>query len=388
MCRMTSLQLVTKNVLRSKRRSLLTVVSISFSMLLLSLMIMIWHSFYLDTLGASSALRLVTRPRGSSYFMLALPSYYEKKIRSLPGVVNVTRCNMFAGLYRDERSENAFAQIGTDPKTFLGVHPDYKIAPDQAANWESDPTGAVADSALAKKYGWKIGDRLRLKGSAVPVNLELTLRGVYDAPLPTQSVIFNWRYVEQSDHAIEGLNNLYIILTDSSASMNRLATDVDALFRNSTEPTRTETEKAFALEFVEMLGNLRAFIATICMAALFTTALVCANTMAMSIRERTREMGVLRTVGFTRRRIVSLCVAEGIAVASAGAFFAALSSYCGLFVISHSSEWQLYSGALKITRLNFVLLFATAALIGFASAIIPSYRATTIPIASALRHTR
>jgi putative ABC transport system permease protein len=251
-------------------------------MMLLSLMIAIWRSFYVDTLGTTSALRLVTRPQGSSYFMLALPSYYEKKIRSLPGVVSVTRCNLFAGLYRNERSENVFAQLGTDPKAFLEVHPDYRIAPDQAANWESDPAGAIADRGLAEKNGWKVGDRLTLIGSIVPVKLELTIRGIFDPPISTQAVIFNWQYVEHSDHSISGRNNLFLILTDSPQSMRRVASQVDNLFHNSAEPTRTETEKAFELEFLEMLGNVKAFIAAICMAALFTTTLVCANTMGMS----------------------------------------------------------------------------------------------------------
>ena len=258
------------------------VLSITFSMMLLSLMITIWRSFYVDTLGTTSALRLVTRPQGSSYFMLALPSYYEKKIRSLPGVVSVTRCNLFAGLYRNERSENVFAQLGTDPKAFLEVHPDYRIAPDQAANWESDRAGAIADRGLAEKNGWKVGDRLTLIGSIVPVKLELTIRGIFDPPISTQAVIFNWQYVEHSDHSISGRNNLFLILTDSPQSMRRVASQVDNLFHNSAEPTRTETEKAFELEFLEMLGNVKAFIAAICMAALFTTTLVCANTMGMS----------------------------------------------------------------------------------------------------------
>ena len=384
---MTFFQLVTKNSLRKRRRSLLTLISITFSMMLLSLMITIWRSFYLHTLGTTSALRLVTRPRGSSYFMLALPSYYDKKIRAVPGVVSVTRCNMFAGLYRGERSENAFAQIGTDPKTFLEVHPDYKIAPDQEANWESDPAGAIADRGLAQRYRWKIGDRVMLRGETVPINLELTIRGIYDAPVPTQSVIFNWAYVEQSDRSIEGLNNLYLILADSPESMNRIAADVDALFRNSPEPTRTETEKTFELEFLAMLGNVKAFIAAICMAALFTTTLACANTMAMSIRERTRELGVLRTLGFNRSRIVALCLAEGVALASAGAFVAALCSYGVLIATSHSSEWRLYSAVLKVTPLSLLLLFATAVLIGITSTIIPCYHAALIPIASALRYT-
>src|SRR3989442_9708720 len=160
---MTFPLLVVKNAVRNRRRSLLTIISLSFSLMLLLLLMVIWRSLYLDTLGSTSALRLVTRPRGASYFMLTLPSYYEQKIRSIPGVVSATRCNLFGGVYHNEQSENVFAQIGADPKSFLDVHPDYKIASEQAASWETDPAGAIADRGLAEKYGWRIGDRLLLK---------------------------------------------------------------------------------------------------------------------------------------------------------------------------------------------------------------------------------
>ena len=220
----------------------------------------------------------------------------------------------------------------------------------------------------------------------MPINLELTIRGVFDPPIPTQAVIFNWQYAERSVPSISGRNNLYLILTDSPRSMSSVATDVDALFHNSTEPTRTETEKAFELEFLEMLGNVKAFIASICMAALFTTALVCANTMAMSIRERTQEFGVLRTLGFTQRRIVGLCIAEAVTVSATGALAAALASYGLVFGLAHSPEWRLYGAVLKITPLTLIALLPAAGFIGVLSAAIPSYRASRMPIAQALRH--
>jgi putative ABC transport system permease protein len=276
--------------------------------------------------------------------------------------------------------------LGTDPKTFLQVHPDYKIAADEAGNWERDPAGAIVDRDLAAKYHWKVGNRLFLKGSTVPVNLELSVRGIFDAPVPTQAVIFNWEYVEQAERSISGRNNLYLILTDSPESASRVPTKVDALFHNSTEPTRTETEKQFELEFLEMLGNVKAFLLGICMAALFTTALVSTNTMAMSTRERTRELGVLRALGFNRRRIVGLCIAESVALSTAGSFVAGLASYCLLFVTKPSSEWRLYSAVLKITPLSLLILVVSAVVIGTLSAVVPSYRAALMPIASALRH--
>ena len=135
---------VAKNAFRNKRRSMLTILSIGFSLLLQTIMMAVWRSFYIDPLGTESALRLIVRPRVSSYLMLSLPSYYQEKIMVVPGVVNVTPCNLFAGLYTNDKSENSFAQIGTDSHTFLKVHQDYEIPQDQVAAWQKDRAGSNA----------------------------------------------------------------------------------------------------------------------------------------------------------------------------------------------------------------------------------------------------
>ena len=169
------------------------------------------------------------------------------------------------------------------------------------AAWQKDRAGTIVDSQLAKKYGWKLGDGMVVKGSSFPVNLELNIRGIFKAPIPTQAIIFDWQYVEEAVREAKGRDNMFSVLADSPQSVSRVATAVDALFHNSTVPTKTETEKAFELDFISMLGNVKAFILSICGAVLFTTLLVSANTMAMSIRERTLEVAVLRTLGYPRR---------------------------------------------------------------------------------------
>jgi putative ABC transport system permease protein len=377
---------VAKNAFRNKRRSMLTVLSIGFSMLLLTIMATVWRSFYIDQLGTESALRLVVRPRVSSYLMLSLPSHYQEQILKVPGVVNVTPCNLFAGLYKNDKSENVFAQIGTDSHTFLKVHPDYEIAQDQVAAWQKDRAGAIVDSQLAKKYGWKPGDRIVVKGSIFPVNLELNIRGVFRAPIPTQAIIFDWRYVEEAVREAKGRDNMFLILADSPQSVSRVATVVDALFKNSTAPTRTETEKAFELGFISMLGNVKAFILTICGAVLFTTLLVLANTITMSIRERTREVAVLKTLGYSRQTILALFLGEAVTLSTTGGVLGSLTAYCLVYAIAHSAEGQLYGGVLKVTFPTLVVVLPVSALVGFLSAAIPSYRASQIDIVEGLRH--
>lgn len=377
---------VAKNAFRNKRRSVLTILSIGFSLLLLTIMMAVWRSFYIDQLGTESALRLIVRPRVSSYLMLSLPSYYQEKIMVVPGVVNVTPCNLFAGLYKNDNSENSFAQIGTDSHTFLKVHPDYEIAQDQVAAWQKDRAGTIVDSQLAKKYGWKPGDRIVVKGSIFSVNLELNIRGIFKAPIPTQAIIFDWQYVEEAVREAKGRDNMFLVLADSPQSVSRVATAVDALFHNSTVPTKTEPEKAFELDFISMLGNVKAFILGICGAVLFTTLLVSANTMAMSIRERTREVAVLRTLGYPRWTILGLFVGEAITLSMTGGVLGSSTAYCLLYAITHSAQGQLYGGVLKITPSTLVLVLLVSALVGFLSAAIPSYRASRMDIVEGLRH--
>src|ERR1700686_5165467 len=154
---MTLSSFVVKNAFAHKRRSLLTVASIGFSLLLLTLMMTMWRSFYLDQGAPDSAKRVITRDRVSLSFLL--PGYYREKIRTLPGVVAVAPMIYFGGKYKDDRPENSFSQVATDPEEYLKVATDKIVPADQVIAWQRDRAGALVDVELAKHFGWKIGDR-------------------------------------------------------------------------------------------------------------------------------------------------------------------------------------------------------------------------------------
>ena len=313
---MTLTRFVTKSAFRNKRRSILTALSITFSLVLLTLMMTIWHSFYIDQGSAQSAQRLITRHRVSlTEFM---PIYYREKIRTVPGVIAVAPTQWFGGLYKDDKPENFFAQFATDPDEIFKVQTDFKIPDDQLTAWQHDQAGAVVDSELMKKFGWKIGDRITLKGTIFPVNPELMIRGVFTAPQPTITLYFNRKYVEEAVPFFKGKTGTFNILADSADDVPKIASGVDAMFHNSPEPTKTESEKASQLSFINSLGNVKAFILSICFAVVFATLLVSANTMAMSIRERTREVAVLKTLGFTQQKILGLYVSESVTYTQLG----------------------------------------------------------------------
>jgi len=380
---MTLTRFVTKNAFRNKRRSTLTVLSIAFSLLLLTLMMTIWRAFYLDHGSAESAQRLVVRHRVSLTF--SLPSYYREKIRAVPGVVSVVPVSWFGGIYKDAKPENFFAQFGTDPDEFFKVYRDLQISPEQVTAWQRDRQGVIVDDYLANKYAWKLGDRIVLQGTIYPVNLELYIRGIYHSDPDNKSVYFNAKYVEEAVAWFKGQAGTFSILAASPADVSGIASTVDDMFRNSPQPTKAESEKAFGLEFVAMMGNVKAFILIICMAVVFATLLVSANTMAMSIRERTREVAVLKTLGFTRRSVLSLFVSEAVALALAGGLIGTALAYLLVYGLTHSRQFISFF-PMKVTPGMWVVAAFIAGLVGLMSALVPSYHASKVNIVDGLRH--
>jgi len=380
---MTLTRFVTKNAFRNKRRSTLTVLSIAFSLLLLTLMMTIWRAFYLDQGSAESSERLVVRHRVSLTF--SLPSYYREKIRAIPGVVAVVPLTWFQGVYKDQKPENFFARFATDPDEFFKVYRDIQMPDDQIKAWQRDRQGAIVDDTLANKYGWKLGDRIYIQGDIWPVNLELNLRGIFHSEPDNKSVYFNAKYMEEGVSFFKGQTGTFGILADSPAAVSKVAAAVDDTFHNSPQPTKTETEKAFGLSFVAMLGNVKAFILSICSAVVFATLLVSANTMAMSIRERTREVAVLKTLGFTRRGVLGLFVSEAVAVSLVGGAIGASLGWFFIYGMTHSKQFVSFF-PMKVTPEIWLAALFTSAIVGLLSAALPSYYASQVNIVDGLRH--
>ena len=382
---MTLARFVRKNAFRNKRRTLLTVGSMAFSLLLLSFLMCVWRAFYVDQGSAESALRLIVRHKIS--LANFIPSYYREKIRTIPGVVHVVQVNWFQGIYRDQKPENFFARFGTDPEEFFATYKELSIPADQEEAWKKDQAGAVADKALADKYKWKIGDRIVIQGDIYPIKLELTLRGIFTSAVPNNALYFHWKYVEEGIAFAKGHSGTFGILVDSPAHVNEVAAKVDQMFANAPEPTKTETEKAFQLSFISMLGNVKAFILVISLASVFTILLVAGNTMAMSIRERTREVAVLKTLGFRRQTILGLFVGEAVAIALLGGILGTLVAVLLLKGASQAPQMgPLFSVAARQWLSVAPVVWGVAGLAGLLSSAIPAYGAARRGIVEGLRH--
>ncbi len=379
---MTLTRFVAKNAFRNKRRSILTILSIGFSLLLLTFMMTLWHAFALEDGSAESSERLVVRHRVSLTF--TLPMYYRDKIRTIPGVVAVVPSSWFGGVYKDQKPENFFARFGTDPDEFFKVFPEIKIPADQIKSWQRDRQGAVVSESLAQKYGWKLGDRIVIQGDIYPVNLELYIRGIYRSDPDFKSLYFNSKYVEEAVPFFKGQAGTFDVLADNPSDVSKIAAAVDDMFHNSPQPTKTESEKAFGLEFVAMMGNVKAFILSICGAVLFATLLVSANTIAMSIRERTREVAVLKTLGFTKLGVLGLFVGEAVALSLVGGLIGACLGRLMVYGFTRAPQMTFFP--LRMTPLIWFMALAVSALVGLLSAAVPSYHASQVNIVDGLRH--
>jgi len=379
---MTLTSFVAKSAFRNKRRSLLTVASIAFSLLLLCIMLCVWRSFYIDKGAPDSALRIMTRHKVS--LANFLPIYYRDKIRTIPGVVHVVPMTWFGGKYKDDKPENFFAQMATDPDEYFDVAADKIMPADQLAAWKRDRAGCVVDADLARKHSWQIGDHIHLQGTIFPADLDLTLRGIYTIDPPQSNLYFHTKYLEESVDWFKDTAGFYFTRVDTAEHMPQAAHAIDDMFHSTPVPTKSESEQAFKLDFIATLGNVKAFILGICGAVVFTTLLVCANTMAMSIRERTREVAVLRTLGFTQGSILKLLLTESVAIAAIGGLVGVILATGVIVFMSRPGVGLPVS--MHMTVATALVAMFVAFFVGMVSGLIPSYRASNLGIVDALRY--
>jgi putative ABC transport system permease protein len=378
---------VLKNSWRNRRRTSLTIVSISVSLCLLGVLMAIYYAFYFTDATPSQALRLVVRNKIS--LAVPMPLYYRDKIRQVSGVREVAPYQWFGGVYKDRReSKNMFPRFAVEPDKILTIRGEMQVPEDQKKAFIQERTACMVGKALADKLNLHLGDHIPIQGDIFPVNLEFTLRAIYDAPENNEVLYFNLEYLDQALGAKRwGQIGTFYILADSPESVPRIAKAVDDEFSNSPVQTKTESERAFQLGFLSFLGNVKMILLSICAAVTFTILLVSANTIAMSIRERVREVGVLKTLGFTRGTILTLILGEAVAIATIGG---ALGVVLASFLCRVVRQGPAFSDDLKHLAIQppvVLTCLIVAATIGLVSAFIPAWNASRISIVEALRST-
>jgi len=379
--------MILKNSVRNKRRSVLTVLSISASLCLLGFLFALYHSFYFSETTADQAMRLIVRNRVS--LANPIPVSYQPKIKQVPGVKEVMIFQWFGGVYKDARDPaNFFGRFAVEGDKLATVYNEYKIPDDQMKAFLAEQTACVVGRKTAERHKMKIGDRVVIVGDIFPVTLNLTVRAIYDASRDNENLMFHYKYLDEAlTSRRQGMVGVFVVRMERPEDAAAISKSIDDMFRNAPLQTKTETEKAFELSFLAFLGNVKMFFLAICSAVTFTILLVAGNTMAMSVRERVREVGILKTLGFTPGKIMTLLVGESVMISAIGGLIG-----LGLAHALCAAMRQMPSMFTDMSRIIVppsvtALCIAVAVAIGVLSCIIPAWTASRRSIVEALRVT-
>jgi putative ABC transport system permease protein len=309
--------LIRANLFRKKIRFILTIGSFAVALFLFGVLAVVRVAFSggIDIAGAD---RLVVINRTS--IIQPLPLAYSDKIRRIPGVKELTYANWFGGVYQDER--NFFPQFAMDVDNWRKVYPEFDISEAQWQNFVKDRQGAIAGAATAKRFGWKVGDRIPIKGTFLGGVWEFNLDGIYHGTRQADDETqfwFQWkRFEEQVPAQYKGHVGWYTVKVDHPDDSLRISKAIDTEFANSPFETHTDTEKAFATGWVKQFGNIQFLIMAIGGVVFFTLLLVTGNTMAIAVRERTGELAVLKAVGYSDRFVLLFVLFESLLIAVIG----------------------------------------------------------------------
>jgi putative ABC transport system permease protein len=380
---MKFLALVLKSARRSKRRTALTVLSVALAVFLFASLRAVLDGFNAGAEGSSST-RIVTQRSTSLIF--SMPTSHAEQIRNTPGVQDLTWANWFGGIYKDPR--NFFAQFAVDPESYLRIYPEVILSPEERKAFLDDRTGCIVGEGLARTYGFKVGDKITLK-VGIPTygrqDFDFNVRGIYRSgggSVDNQSMLFHWKYADERS-LVKGQAGWYVMQIANPDQAAQVSGAIDQKFANSPYETKTETERAFQSSFVSMFGNINLLLGSISLAVVITTLFVAGNTMAMSVRERTTEIAVMRTLGFPSATIFLLISGEGLLMSMAGGILGV-----GLARAIINPNFLSAGGfipAIGINTANIATGLGLSVLIGVLAGLIPAMMASRLKIVDALR---
>jgi putative ABC transport system permease protein len=377
---MKFLPLLFANLGRHKRRTILTTLSVALAMFLFASLRTVVTTLQ-KTGEFGGANRLVSM--SASGFMVQLPVSYANRLKSIPGVEKVTWANWFGGKYGD--GKRFFANFAVDAQSYLDMYPEMSVPADQKEAFLRDRTGALIGARLLDVFGWRVGQNVTLVGTAYPGDWTFTIRGVYtptDPAINDDALMFHHALLDERSGRL-GLAGWYIVQIDAPGNAPGIAKAIDDMFRSSSAPTKTGTEQAFNASFATMWGNVSLLMNTIGMAVVFAILLVTANAMMMAARERTSEIAVLKTIGFTDGRLFALTMLEAGLITVTGAVLG-LGGAKLLYKASNFNAAGFLPG-FDVTGSTLVLGAVIALVLMLASGIVPALRAARLPVVQALR---
>jgi putative ABC transport system permease protein len=380
------LRFILRSLFRSKRRTLLTVLSITLSVMLIAILqsILVTLDGFANNPEASN--RIVVRHKVSITSML--PLRYADWLRQQPEVESVMGLQWFQGVYIDRKNffPNFASELDCFPKVFKEEVVDYSAT--EFRDLLRDRNGCICGQALADKFGWKVGDVVPLESDIFPVKLRLNLRCIYHSKRPSSemNLHFHYKLFEESVWFMKGRVGTFFVRARHPDDVPRLIERIDRHFRDDIDPTMSETENAFQLVFLKMMGNYAAMIQAITGAVLAAILIVTANTMGMAIRERTTEIAVLRAMGFRSGLILSLLLGEGILLSLlGGAAGLGLAQLAAGAIRNVAGTFLPYLQDFSIAPSTLTLCLGATFGVGLLATFIPAYKATGRPIVDGLR---
>lgn len=381
-------RLIWKNVFRKKLRTTLTASSIVLVLVLIVILTSLLQAMQADPSGGRGSNRLVVQhATGLGNF---LPISQRQRIEQIPGVVAVSPQIWFGGVYKDDKPENWIGQLSCDPEIYFDkVFDDATIDPAVKAEWKATRNGFVAGHKIADKFHWKKGDHIVLKGTYIPINLDLVYIGPFTAGDET-NVFFHNEYLNQSKwFGADKYTGIYYLKVDSGENVARVAKAIDDMFVNSDSPTKTLTEKQFQLSFMEMMGNVKFLINGISLIILFAVTLIVANTVAMSARERVTEIAVMRTLGFGQRHILAFILSESVLMSLlGGALGVLLAKFVFIPVLvaaGNKTSISIWLVNFRVTPQTLALAFTISVGVGILAGFVPAIRSSRLNIVDGLR---
>jgi len=377
---MKYLAIIFANLKRKKVRTTLTIGSFAAALFLFGLLIAVRGSFN-QGVEVAGADRLIVINRVS--LMQPLPIAYRDRILQVPGVKAVTFATWFGGVYQDER--NFFPQMVIDPASWREMYPEFLVSDAEWSSFLKDRQAAIAGEATAKRFGWKIGDRIPIRGTYIPGVWQFNLCGIYSGARRDDDTTQFWLrrdYLEENGPAYwKGLVGWYIVKVSNADDSPAVVAAIDERFSNSPWETKTETEKSFAAAFVKQIGNIELLILTIGAVVFFTLLLVTGNTMAIAVRERTGELAVLKTVGFRDTLVLWLVLGEALFLAFIGGAVGVLAAR----LVAPRLSSFMYGAKVYLPAKDLVFGVVLALIAGALAGALPSLAAMRLKVVDALR---
>lgn len=378
--------LVFRNMLRHKLRSALTMLGVAIAVAAFVFLRTVVAMWYVSA-EASNANRIVSRNNISITF--PLPLAFKERIASVEGVTALTFANWFGGIYKNP--SEFFAQFAVDPDTYFSVYPEYRVSESEMAAFKSDRAGCIVGKKLAERYGWKMGDVIRLTGTIYDGDWDFTIRAIYTgekANTDETQFFFNWKYLDEQvavqSKTQSGYVGFYIALLDSPDKATQVCAAIDGLFANSSAETLTETESAFQLSFIQMSEAIIGSLQAVSLVIIVIMLLVLANTMSMSARERLRDYATLKSLGFKSGFIYALIIGEAALISAVGAL---------LGVVIATPLTQGFGAAVaqffpvfEVEPLLVVGAAVVAVVAGAIAGLFPARAASNTPITDGLRY--